>query len=276
MSKYSNVFDPYRAEPKPEHWFGCGNGLDFPNLMRGFGFEMDLYDGFLDRFVYPYIVADSVEFQDWVLERLKSSTTQTVGNYIFSRYHDLTHWHPYGYNENENSYFFDRAFPILIEKMDRDAERNMPFSGSPAERKLLNSLTSLEIQWFYLGMIKVPSDEDVQEKFVIRRRPSDKAELTLLNFQNEVLAKYKCSLPSKDVDELFLKLIEIDRSGMWDSFTDFQTEDGSCWVMRLRYGRQQRALQGSSTLPPGGETIQKLIREMLRRANFGEAPVLFG
>ena len=46
--------------------------------------------------------------------------TQEVGNYIFSRYRELTHWSDYGYPEERAGYFFKRAFIILQEKLGEE------------------------------------------------------------------------------------------------------------------------------------------------------------
>ena len=109
------LFEPYISEPNPEHWQG------FPELMWELGFEMDCYYSApdLEEFEVPGDRADE-DVQDKLLEKMEGWSTQNVGNYIFSRYRELTHWCDYGYPESRGDYFFKRAFPILVSKMMTD------------------------------------------------------------------------------------------------------------------------------------------------------------
>lgn len=112
----TQLFKQYESEPNPEHWRG------FPELMWDLGFEMDCYNSApsferLDRQAHT-----EKEIQDQLLSEMKNWTTQEVGNYIFSRYRELTHWSDYGYPEEKGAYFFERAFPILQAMLKSDWE----------------------------------------------------------------------------------------------------------------------------------------------------------
>lgn len=106
------LFETYISEPSPEHWQG------FPELMWELGFEMDCYHSApdLEEFEVPGDRADEA-VQDKLLEKMEGWSTQNVGNYIFSRYRELTHWCDYGYPESRGAYFFRKAFSILIKKL---------------------------------------------------------------------------------------------------------------------------------------------------------------
>ena len=110
----NRLFDQYQSEPNPEHWRG------FPEFMWDLGFEMDCYNSVpyferLDRQTHT-----EKEIQDQLLSEMKSWTTQEIGNHIFSRYRELTHWSDYGYPEEKGAYFFERAFPILQTLLELD------------------------------------------------------------------------------------------------------------------------------------------------------------
>ena len=110
----NRLFDQYQLEPNPEHWRG------FPELMWNLGFEMDCYNSAPFFEVLDWQSHTEKEIQDQLLSEMEHWTTQEVGNYIFSRYRELTHWSDYGYPEEKGAYFFARAFPILIDKLNAD------------------------------------------------------------------------------------------------------------------------------------------------------------
>ena len=105
------MFDSYKSEPNPEHW--CG----FPELMWKLGFEMDCYRSAPSFEELDMWTHTEKEIQDQILSEMTKWTTQQVGNYIFSRYRELTHWSDYGYPYEKGAYFFERAFPILESKL---------------------------------------------------------------------------------------------------------------------------------------------------------------
>ena len=107
-------FSPFIAEANPEHW------EEFPELMWNLGFEMDCYASAPRFEAYKYPTHTHKEIQDQILWEMQTWDTQLVGNYIFSRYRYLTHWCDYGYPEEEGSYFFQLAFPILEGKLLAD------------------------------------------------------------------------------------------------------------------------------------------------------------
>ena len=108
------LFDQYKLSPNPEHWRG------FSELMWDLGFEMDCYNSAPSFEVLDCQTHTEKEIQDQLISEMKSWTTQEVGNYIFSRYRELTHWSDYGYPEEKGAYFFERAFPILQNLLDLD------------------------------------------------------------------------------------------------------------------------------------------------------------
>ena len=110
----SNLFLPYKSEPNPERWH------NFPELMWELGFEMDCYQSAPIATHYAQHPSAEKELQDQLLSQMQYWTTQEVGNYIFSRYRELTHWSDYGYPEERGHYFFSRAFPILEAKLSAD------------------------------------------------------------------------------------------------------------------------------------------------------------
>lgn len=108
---HEGMFEEYIREPNPEHWQG------FPEMMWALGFKMDCYTSGPVIEYDPYGNGHShKEHQDLILAELQKQPTRIVGNYIFSRYRDLTHWSDYGYPEEQGHYFFERAFPILEAK----------------------------------------------------------------------------------------------------------------------------------------------------------------
>ena len=112
------IFAAYLIDLNPEHW------RDFSEFMWDLGFEMDCYRSAPFEF-YRQNEETEKQAQDRLLESMKSWSTQLVGNYVFSRYRDLTHWCDYGYPEEQGPYFFQKAFPILQEKLLCDwEERN--------------------------------------------------------------------------------------------------------------------------------------------------------
>ena len=58
------------------------------------------------------------EIEDAILRNLSACDIQVVGNYIFSRYRELTHWCDFGYPPERDEYFFPKAFSILIDKFE--------------------------------------------------------------------------------------------------------------------------------------------------------------
>lgn len=121
--QYINIFDKYIKEENPEHWIDMG----FADFMWHLGFEMDCYKSFEELYPYPSDERKTnQEKQDWILSKLKLSSTQIVGNYIFSRFRYLTHWCDYGYDETESTYFFPKAFAILEDKMVTDNIERIP------------------------------------------------------------------------------------------------------------------------------------------------------
>lgn len=106
-----NLFTPYKIEQNPERWAG------FPELMWKLGFEMDCYNSAPKYEKLSWEEHTEKEIQDQLLVEMKKWTKQQVGNYIFSRFRDLTHWCDYGYPEEQGAYFFEKAFAILEDKM---------------------------------------------------------------------------------------------------------------------------------------------------------------
>jgi ADP-ribosylglycohydrolase len=107
------MFDIYKEDLNPEHW--CD---EFPSLMWGLGFEMDCYASFKE--LYPNAACDERaprKREDRILDKLAQSDVQVVGNYIFSRFRELTHWSDYGYEPEKAEYFFPKAFEILEQKI---------------------------------------------------------------------------------------------------------------------------------------------------------------
>jgi len=113
----NQLFEQYQFESNPEHWRG------FPELMWDLGFEMDCYNSAPSFEVLDWQTHTEKEIQDQLLCEMKNWTTQEVGNYIFSRYRELTHWSDYGYPEEKGAYFFERAFPILKTMLESDWEK---------------------------------------------------------------------------------------------------------------------------------------------------------
>lgn len=114
--KNKGFFFEYENEPNPEHWQG------FPGLMWELGFEMDCYNSAPSFEAFDRRTRSEKEIQDQLIEQMHGWTTQEVGNYIFSRYRELTHWSDYGYPEEKGGYFFKRAFPILQMKLGEEWE----------------------------------------------------------------------------------------------------------------------------------------------------------
>ena len=112
----SNMFDQYKSEPNLEHW------RNFSELMWELGFEMDCYDSAPTVKALDWQFHTEKETQDQLLAEMINWKTQEVGNYIFSRYRELTHWSDYGYPEEKGAYFFERAIPILESMLKSDWE----------------------------------------------------------------------------------------------------------------------------------------------------------
>ena len=111
---YKGIFSPYLADLNPDHW--CDS---FPELMWGLGFEMDCYHSYQELF--PNSQRRDLpqkEIEDVILQNLSTCSIQVVGNYIFSRFRELTHWCDYGYPPECADYFFPKAFSILIGKFE--------------------------------------------------------------------------------------------------------------------------------------------------------------
>ena len=145
-----NLFLSYKTEANPEHWEG------FPETMWNLGFEMDCYQSAPTHTIPANKTYTEREQQDHLLSQMDAWETQDVGNYIFSRYRELTHWSDYGYPEERGHYFFVRAFPILESKLvaDWDKRNTIPslkeFSKLVASRlvRLRDNENSLDIHAF--------------------------------------------------------------------------------------------------------------------------------
>ena len=112
MAFDKEIFEKYVNEPDLEQWIG------FPELMWGLGFEMDCYDSAPEIKNLPWNEKQTEkQRRDEVLAMLGKLPVRVVGNYIFSRYRELTHWSDYGYPAEKGAYFFGQAFQILKEKM---------------------------------------------------------------------------------------------------------------------------------------------------------------
>lgn len=107
------LFDMYKEDLNPEHW--CDS---FPSIMWGLGYEMDCYESFENK--HSNAVdrdSDPKKQEDGILGLLEQSDVQIVGNYIFSRFRELTHWSDYGYDPVRAEYFLPKAFEILEKKI---------------------------------------------------------------------------------------------------------------------------------------------------------------
>lgn len=111
------LFISYKEEQNPERWRG------FPELMWKLGFEMDCYNSAPKYDELSRRTHSEREIQDQLLSLMQDWTTQEVGNYIFSRYRELTHWSDYGYPKEKGAYFFGKAFPILEGKLSIDWDK---------------------------------------------------------------------------------------------------------------------------------------------------------
>ena len=116
LVKTKGHFYEFIQEDNPEQWEG------FPELMWGLGFEMDCYESAPKFDLLHRHKHTEKEIQDQLLQHMQNWDTQEVGNYIFSRYRELTHWSDYGYPEERAGYFFKRAFIILQEKLGEEWE----------------------------------------------------------------------------------------------------------------------------------------------------------
>ena len=105
------LFSAFVKESNPEHW------REFPDIMWNLGFEMDCYESAPENCACIRDLQTEKERQDYILEKMNDWSTQEVGNFIFSRYRELTHWSDYGYPEEKGHYFFEKAFPILEKKL---------------------------------------------------------------------------------------------------------------------------------------------------------------
>ena len=111
LSYSPDLFSPYLSDLNPEHWIDS-----FPDLMWGLGFEMDCYSSYNALFQPADSHLPQTEIEDIILSNLSACPLQVVGNYIFSRFRELTHWCDYGYPSERVTYFFPRAFEILNKK----------------------------------------------------------------------------------------------------------------------------------------------------------------
>lgn len=114
--KQKGYFTEFIQEDDPEHWKG------FPELMWDLGFEMDCYESVPKFDTLDKHEHSEKEIQDQLLQHMQNWNTQEVGNCIFSRYRELTHWSDYGYPAERGGYFFKRAFLILQEKLGEEWE----------------------------------------------------------------------------------------------------------------------------------------------------------
>lgn len=111
---HKGIFSPYMADLNPENWIDT-----FPELMWGLGFEMDGYESYRELFPDPQKKdLPQKEIEDIILQNLSTCSIQVVGNYIFSRFRELTHWCDFGYSPERAVYFFPKAFAILIQKIE--------------------------------------------------------------------------------------------------------------------------------------------------------------
>lgn len=114
--KSQGYFAAFINEENPEHWRG------FPELMWYLGFEMDCYSSAPKFTELDWQTHSEKDRQDHLLKQMPQWTAQEVGNFIFSRYRELTHWSDYGYPKEKGGYFFKHAFPILQQKLGEEWE----------------------------------------------------------------------------------------------------------------------------------------------------------
>ena len=142
----TQLFKKYESEPNPEHWLG------FPELMWDLGFQMDCYNSAPSFEILDWQTHTEKEIQDKLLSEMKDWTTQEVGNYIFSRYRELTHWSDYGYPEEKGAYFFERAFPILQNLLDLDWKKRNTIPT-------LDCFSEMVINRFTNGVDEIATDQ---------------------------------------------------------------------------------------------------------------------
>ena len=140
----TKLFKQYESEPNPEHW------RRFPELMWDLGFEMDCYNSAPKFEVLDWQTHTEKEIQDQLLSEMKNWTAQEVGNYIFSRYRELTHWSDYGYPEEKGAYFFERAFPMLQAMLNADWERRNTIPSLDCFTKMVIGKFKSEIDENYI------------------------------------------------------------------------------------------------------------------------------
>lgn len=118
---HQGIFSPYLEDLDPDHW-SCW-GKNFPELIWGLGFEMDCYNSYQELFPNPPRQdLPQKEIEDIILKNLSTCSLHAVGNHLFSRYRQLTHWSDHGYAPEKAYYFFPRAFAILIRKFEEQSE----------------------------------------------------------------------------------------------------------------------------------------------------------
>ena len=104
------MFDEYIKEPDLDKWQG------FSELMQALDFQMDCYESFNKCFpevLDKYHTLTETEREEFILEYLKQSDIQIVGNFIFSRYREITHWSQCPPSSPRITQFFPQAFALL-------------------------------------------------------------------------------------------------------------------------------------------------------------------
>jgi len=120
---YPGIFDPYKSDMNMEHWIEVLPftkwKIPFPEVMWGLGFEMDSFNGFMEK--NPRFVSTNLEdinVKKQILEVLKESDVSIVGSFLFSFFRQKTHWDYTSALTPEEEQFVLIVFSILEYKLE--------------------------------------------------------------------------------------------------------------------------------------------------------------
>lgn len=83
----------------------------FPETMLAMGFKMDCHESYIELFDDK--LGEEKEKRQAVIENLKTTNMQIVGNFIFSHWRYLTHW-SYDYDVKKEREYFKKLFEVLL------------------------------------------------------------------------------------------------------------------------------------------------------------------
>ena len=161
LKYFPETFDMYKHVNKLEQW------VDFPEIMTGLDYKMDCcesFDAYREKSTLNLKPAHTErERRRNILYLLEHAERQIVGNYLFSKWRQYTHWND-SYNEYDVD-FLRRIIAILEKAYEREMEEQNEKDYDPADKFTWKEGDLEVVQLVYKGkIIKLKPGETLAER----------------------------------------------------------------------------------------------------------------